>query len=125
MGVWAASFRKGFTIVDCVLALPFFKMEEAIKGEFVIAFVNFWKLNTTSRVLLMQHVEALGLSIDMQWGIYALYESVLVKACTLLGCWIDASLGVKQGFPSSPTLFGLYIDEGPIKYRGCVVQEHA
>ena len=53
MGVWAekngchsaglASFQKGFTIVNRVLALPIFKMEEAIKGEFVIAFVNFWE----------------------------------------------------------------------------------
>eukprot|EP00250_Pteridium_aquilinum_P005233 c15361_g1_i1 orf=69-221(+) len=49
----------------------------------------------------------------MIWGIYALYEQVLgrVRCPGGLSDTIASTIGVKQGCPLSPTLFGLYIDE--------------
>ena len=61
----------------------------------------------------MQRLEALGVPTDMQWGIYALYESVSgkVRSSNGLSEAVASTIGVKQGCPLSPTLFGLYIDE--------------
>ena len=49
----------------------------------------------------------------MIWGIYALYEQVVarVRCPGGLSDAIASTVGVKQGCPLSPTLFGLYIDE--------------
>ena len=65
------------------------------------------------RARLMQRLEALGVPTDMQWGIYALYEYVLGKVWSSEGLSeaVASTIGVKQGCPLSPDLFGLYIDE--------------
>ena len=49
----------------------------------------------------------------MLWGIYALYEQVFgrVRCPGGMSDTIASTIGVKQGCPLSPTLFGLYIDE--------------
>ena len=43
----------------------------------------------------------------------ALYGSILERVRTLVGDFdiIQSTIGVKQGCPLSPTLFGMYIDE--------------
>ena len=77
-------------------------------------FVDFRKaFDTVPRARLMQRLEALGVPIDMQWGIYALYESVSgkVRSSNGLSEAVASTIGVKQACPLSPTLFGLYIDE--------------
>ncbi|MCO5601415.1 hypothetical protein L7F22_055536 [Adiantum nelumboides] len=49
----------------------------------------------------------------MMWAIYALYERVTgrVRCPGGLSDSLVSTIGVKQGCPLSPTLFGLYIDE--------------
>ncbi|MCO5589452.1 hypothetical protein L7F22_043419 [Adiantum nelumboides] len=55
----------------------------------------------------------IGVPEAIRWGIYALYESVTgrVRAAGGLSNAIESTIGVKQGCPLSPTLFGIYIDE--------------
>ena len=54
----------------------------------------------------MQQLEALGVPINMQLGIYALYESVSGKVRSSKGLSeaVASTIGVKQGSPLSPTL---------------------
>ena len=61
----------------------------------------------------MQQLEALGFPIDMQWGIYALYESLSGKMQSPNGMpkAVSSKIGEKQGYPLTPTLFGLNIDQ--------------
>ena len=61
----------------------------------------------------MQQLEALGVPTNMQWGIYALYESASgkVQSSKDLSEAVASTIEVRQGCPVSPTLFGLYIDE--------------
>ena len=69
--------------------------------------------DTVPRARLKQRLEALGVPTDMQWGIYALYESISGKVRSSKGLLeaVASTIRVKQGCPLSPTLFGLYIDE--------------
>ncbi|MCO5547078.1 hypothetical protein L7F22_000519 [Adiantum nelumboides] len=55
----------------------------------------------------------LGVGEEMIWGIYALYEHVScrVRCPGGISDTLVSTIGVKQGCPLSPTLFGLYIDE--------------
>ena len=49
----------------------------------------------------------------MIWAIYALYEQVFgcVRCLGCLSNCFTSTIGVKQGYPLSPTLFEIYIDE--------------
>ena len=51
--------------------------------------------------------------MELIWGILALYESAKgqIRTQGRVSEIIQSTIGVKQGCPLSPTLFGLYIDE--------------
>ncbi len=110
-----AGFRKGFTTLDHTLTLRAL-IEEGRhhKQKIYCCFVDFRKaFDTVPRARLMQRLQALGIPMEIQWGIYALYESVSGRVRTPNGLSEStrSTVGVKQGCPLSPTLFGLYIDE--------------
>ena len=69
--------------------------------------------DTVPRDKLWHRMEELGVPMHLREFIHRLYEEVKVKIRTSAG--ISASfrsdIGVKQGCPLSPTLFGLYIDK--------------
>ena len=67
----------------------------------------------TLPALNLQRLEALGVTIDMQWRTYALYESVPGKVHSPNGLseTVASTTGVKQGCQLSLTLFDFYIDE--------------
>ena len=51
--------------------------------------------------------------MELIWGILALYGAVKgqIRTSEEVSKLIHSTIGVKQGCPFSPTLFGLYIDE--------------
>ncbi|MCO5588614.1 hypothetical protein L7F22_042571 [Adiantum nelumboides] len=61
----------------------------------------------------MNRMQTLGVPKEIMWGIMTLYGSVLGRVRTPEGDSdiIQSTIGVKQGCPLSPTLFGMYVDE--------------
>jgi hypothetical protein len=60
-----------------------------------------------------QRLKDIGISQTLLTAIMCLYESVLGRLRTVHGMFdfIRSTIGVKEGCPLSPTLFGIYIDE--------------
>jgi hypothetical protein len=77
-------------------------------------FVDFRKaFDSVPREALFQRLRDIGISPTLLTAIMRLYESVLGRLRTVHGIsdFIRSTIGVKQGCPLSPTLFGIYIDE--------------
>ena len=77
-------------------------------------FVDFRKaFDTVPRAKLMSRLPKLGVPTEIIWGIMALYGLVTGHVRTLEGMSdiVHSTIGVKQGCPLSPTLFGMYVDE--------------
>jgi hypothetical protein len=84
------------------------------KEEAFCCFVDFKKaFDTVPRDKLWHRMEELGVPIHLRAAIHRLYEEVKVKIRTSTGISesFRSDIGVKQGCPLSPTLFGLYIDK--------------
>jgi hypothetical protein len=84
------------------------------KEEVFCCFVNFKKsFDTVPREKIWYIMEELGVPMHLRAVVHRLYEEVKVKIRTSAGIFeiFKSDIGVKQGCPLSPTLFGLYIDK--------------
>ena len=110
-----AGFRRSFSTIDHIFTLRCLIDQAAVrKRRLYCCFVDFRKaFDTIPRARLFQRLQSLGVPPEMLWGIYALYEQVFgrVRCPRGMSDTIASTIGVKQGCPLSPTLFGLYIDE--------------
>ena len=84
------------------------------KEEVSCYFVDFKKaFDTVPRDKLWRRMEELEIPLQYRATVHRLYEEVKVKIRTSAGISesFRSDIGVKQGYPLSPTLFGLYIDK--------------
>ncbi len=85
------------------------------KRKLYTCFVEFPKaFDTIPRDLLWHRLEQLGVTgrfLEAVKGMYSKVEVAIKTRDGLLARIFFSTLGVKQGCPLSPTLFGLYIDE--------------
>ena len=110
-----AGFRRGFSTLDHILTLRAIIEEGRAHGRrMYCSFVDFRKaFDTVPRARLMRRLQAIGVPTELIWGIMALYRSVTGHVRTPEGISdrVHSTIGVKQGCPLSPTLFGIYVDE--------------
>ena len=125
LNVWAEKHTKrakgqaGFTAhqstVDHLITLRVTMEESRRQGKpLYMCFVDFKKaFDTVPRRELMSRMQRIGVPKELQHGVQKLYEQVLCKLGKAEGFSNSfvSNMGVKQGCPLSPTLFGLYIDE--------------
>ena len=94
------------------------------KSNIFCCFVDFRKtFYTVPRNNLWNRLEELKVPFELRAAAMRLYENVIAKFKSNEG-WskdIKYNIGVKQGFPLSPTIFGIYIDklEGCLEEAGC------
>ena len=77
-------------------------------------FVDFRKaFDTVPRARLIRRLQEMAVPTELIWGIMALYRTIVGQVRTSEGIseLIHSTIGVKQGCPLSPTLFGMYVDE--------------
>ena len=90
------------------------EQQRASQSPLYTCFVDFRKAyDSVPRDLLWQKLDTLGVQGWFLDSIKALYGSVpmTVKTPEGLTASFEAVMGVKQGCPLSPTLFGLYLDD--------------
>ena len=82
-------------------------------GKLYCCFVDFKKaFDTVPRHLLWKVLEEMGVHgriLDIMKSMYA-HDSAAVRSSEGISAIFRCLLGVKQGCPLSPTLFGLYVD---------------
>jgi hypothetical protein len=84
------------------------------KTNIFFFFVDFRKyFDTVPRKNLWNRLEEIKVPFELRVVAIRLYENVISKFKNIEG-WskeINYNIGVKQGCPLSPTLFGIYIDK--------------
>lgn len=110
-----AGFKPAHQTIDHIFTLRAV-IEEARHRSLKVycCFVDFWKaFDSVSREDFFQRLRDIGISTTLLTAIMRLYESVLgcLREVGGLSEFIRSTIGVKQGCPLSPTLFGIYIDE--------------
>ncbi len=110
-----AGFREDHRCSDHLLVLrTAIEQQRSVKAPLYTCFVDFRKAyDSVPRNLLWTKLERLGVHGWFLDGIKALYAEVpmAVKTAQGLTCTFESVMGVKQGCPLSPTLFGLYLDD--------------
>ncbi|MCO5567345.1 hypothetical protein L7F22_021035 [Adiantum nelumboides] len=111
-----ASFRRGFSTLDHIFTLRAIIEEGRSHGKRIYcSFVDFRKaFDTVPRARLMRRLQEMGVPIALTWGIMALYRKSVtghVRTTEGISDLVHSTIGVKQGCPLSPTLFGMYVDE--------------
>ena len=110
-----AGFRRGFGCSDQTLALPAIIERQRARGQRLYAcFVDFKQaFDRVPRDKLWFKLERAGIDGWALRAVQALYSSVPFSVKTPAGftpCF-PSLMGVKQGCPLSPTLFGMYLDD--------------
>ncbi|KAH9319051.1 hypothetical protein KI387_020820, partial [Taxus chinensis] len=109
-------FRPKHSTIDHCITLRHLieKVWDTQGEEAFCCFVDFKKaFDTVPRKKLWDRMEELGIPDEFRAAVHKLYEQVRAKIKTREGmseCF-GSNIGVKQGCPLSPTLFGLYIDK--------------
>ncbi|MCO5548265.1 hypothetical protein L7F22_001722 [Adiantum nelumboides] len=110
-----AGFRRTFSTIDHIFVLRcLIDGAKARKRRLYCCFVDFCKVfDTIHKERLFQRLQELQIPSEMIWGIHSLYAQVTgrVRCPGGLSDPFASTIGVKQGCPLSPTLFGLYIDK--------------
>jgi len=110
-----AGFRKDHRTSDQIFVLRTLIEQQRMAGTpLFVCFVDFQKAyDTVPRDQLWCKLDRMGISGFILNAIRALYADVPVSVKTRQGLTptFQSLMGVKQGCPLSPTLFGLYIDD--------------
>ena len=110
-----AGFREDHRCTDNLLILrTVIEQQRAVRAPLYTCFVDFRKAyDSVPRDLLWTKLERLGVHGWFLDGIKALYADVPMVVKTAHGqtASFQSVMGVKQGCPLSPTLFGLYLDD--------------
>ena len=110
-----AGFRKDFRTVDQVYIIQtLVQQAKQAKRKLYCCFVDFKKaFDLVPRQTLWDVLEQRGMKGKILTSLQTMYAAD--KACVLTNQGptnlFDCSIGVKQGCPASPLLFGLYLDE--------------
>ncbi|MCO5593426.1 hypothetical protein L7F22_047440 [Adiantum nelumboides] len=108
-----AGFRSKHSTIDHLVTLRVLMEESWLKGKpLFCCFVDFKKaFDTVPRAWLWQGMERIGVPTHLHNAVARLYAlRCQLRTSTGLSQEFSSNMGVKQGCPLSPTLFGLYID---------------
>ena len=108
-------FRRYHSTLDHIVTFRIIADEfHNTKTNIFCCFVFFRKgFGTIPRKNLWNRLEEIKVPFELRVDVIRLYENVIAKFENVEGCSkeINCNIGVKQGCPLSPTLFGIYINK--------------
>ncbi|MCO5586433.1 hypothetical protein L7F22_040373 [Adiantum nelumboides] len=122
-----AGFRPKHSTIDHLITLRVITENCRLKGQTMYCcFVDFQKaFDTIPRANLWARMESLGVPTYLRRAMAHMYREVRCKIKTHEGYSREfmSNMGVKQGCPLSPTLFGLCIDQLEEIITQCMKEE--